>query len=61
MANHLEPKLVKENSAGETLYTKQQMDLVMALLVYEQSLRDATYKDVLIRFWEMYESEGGVY
>lgn len=61
VANHLEPKLVKENSAGETLYTKQQMDLVMALLVYEQSLRDATYKDVLIRFWEMYESEGGVY
>jgi len=61
VANHLEPKLVKENSTGEALYTKQQMDLVMALLVYEQSLRDATYKDVLIKFWEMYESEGGVY
>lgn len=27
VANHLEPKLVKENSAGETLYTKADIEL----------------------------------
>lgn len=42
-------------------YSKRQMDLVMALLIYEQSLRDAAYNDVLCRFAEMYKTEGGVF
>lgn len=42
-------------------YSNRQIDLVMALLIYEQSLRDTTYNDILCRFTEIYRKEGGVY
>lgn len=42
-------------------YSKRQIDLVMALLIYEQSIRDASYNDILCRFTEVYKMEGGVY
>lgn len=42
-------------------YSKRQIDLVMALLIYEQSVRDASYNDLLCRFTEIYRTEGGVY
>lgn len=42
-------------------YSKRQIDLVMALLIYEQSARDASYNDILCRFTELYKAEGGVY
>lgn len=42
-------------------YSKRQIDLVMALLIYEQSVRDVSYNDLLCRFTELYRSEGGVY
>lgn len=42
-------------------YSKRQIDLVMALLIYEQSVRDTSYNDLLCRFTELFKSEGGVY
>lgn len=42
-------------------YSKRQIDLVMALLIYEQSVRDVSYNDLLCRFTELFKSEGGVY
>jgi DNA helicase HerA-like ATPase len=42
-------------------YSKRQIDLVVVLILYEQSLRDASYNDVLFRFTEIYQSEGGVF
>lgn len=42
-------------------YSKQQIDLVIALLIYEQSLRDETYNDILDRFEQLLKTEGGVY
>lgn len=42
-------------------YSKRQIDLVVALILYEQSFRDASYNDVLFRFTEIYQSEGGVF
>lgn len=42
-------------------YSKRQIDLAVALILYEQSLRDASYNDVLFRFTEIYQSEGGVF
>ena len=42
-------------------YSKRQIDLVMALLIYEQSVRDSSYNDILCRFTELYKLEGGVY
>ncbi|MGN0295064.1 MAG: ATP-binding protein [Lachnospiraceae bacterium] len=42
-------------------YSQRQIDLVMALIIYEQSVRDASYNDILCRFTEVYQTRGGVY
>ena len=42
-------------------YTKEQIDLVLALVIYEHSLRDASYNNLFCRFVEKLEEEGGVY
>ncbi|RKI39723.1 hypothetical protein D7V86_15415 [bacterium D16-51] len=41
-------------------YSKKQVDLVMALILSEQSVRDSAYKDIWYRFTEIYRDEGGV-
>jgi len=48
-------------SPGIHEYSRRQIDLVMALLVYEQSVRDASYNDIFCRFTEIYKMKGGVY
>lgn len=42
-------------------YSRKQIDLVVALILLEQSERDASYRDVLNRFTEVYKNEGGVF
>lgn len=42
-------------------YSKKQIDLVLALILYEQATRDAEYDAILSRFTEIYQEEGGVY
>lgn len=42
-------------------YSKRQIDLAMALLIYEQSMRDPTYDNIFLRFTEVYRNEGGVF
>ena len=42
-------------------YTKEQINLIIALIVYEQSIRDFSYNDILCRFSEVFKSEGSVY
>lgn len=42
-------------------YSKQQIDLVIAMILYEQSLKDAQYNDLFCRFTEVYKHEGGVF
>lgn len=42
-------------------YSKRQIDLAMALLIYEKSMRDPTYNDIFCRFTEVYRNEGGVF
>ena len=42
-------------------YTNHQIDLVLALILYEQSIRDSGYDDIFSRFTEVYQDEGGVY
>ena len=42
-------------------YQSKQIDLALALIIYEQSMRDASYNDVLCRFTEVYMNEGRVY
>lgn len=42
-------------------YSNRQINLALALLLYEQSIRDATYNDLFCRFTEVYRAEGRVY
>ncbi len=42
-------------------YSKRQIDLAMALLIYEKSMRDPAYNNILCRFTEVYRNEGGVF
>ncbi|MCR5836074.1 MAG: hypothetical protein K6G88_06190 [Lachnospiraceae bacterium] len=42
-------------------YSSKQIDLAMALILYEQSERDASYKDIFCSFTEIYQRDGGVY
>ncbi len=42
-------------------YSRKQIDLVVALILLEQSYRDNSYREVLNRFTEIYKNEGGVF
>ena len=42
-------------------YSKKQIDLTMALILHEQTIRDVSYKDIYHAFTEMYKSGGGVF
>ncbi len=42
-------------------YSKRQIDLVLALILYEQASRDAEYDAIFSCFTEIYQNEGGVY
>lgn len=42
-------------------YPNKQIDLALALILYEQTLRDASYGSVLCKFTEVYKNEGGVF
>lgn len=42
-------------------YTNHQIDLVLALILYEQATRNPEYNDIFGRFTEIYQDKGGVY
>ena len=42
-------------------YTNKQINLALALLLYEQSMRDSSYNNLFCRFTEVYKAEGRVY
>lgn len=42
-------------------YSKKQVDLLMALLIYEQTMRDPSYNNIFCKFTELYKTEGGVF
>ena len=42
-------------------YSNHQIDLAMALIIYEQSVRDAAYNNILCRFTEVYRDQGGAF
>lgn len=41
-------------------YSKRQIDLALALILYEQSERDISYQDLFDKFTEIYWSKGGI-
>lgn len=42
-------------------YSKKQIDLAMALILHEQTLRDASYRDIYLSFTEEYQKGCGVF
>lgn len=42
-------------------YSKKQIDLAMALILQEKSIRDSTYRDIYLSFTEAYRNGGGVF
>lgn len=42
-------------------YSKKQIDLTMALILHEQTIRDVSYRDIYHTFTEMYKRGGGVF
>lgn len=42
-------------------YSRKQIDLAVALILFEQSIRNTAYTDVLHTFTEIYKNEGGVF
>lgn len=42
-------------------YNNRQIDLAVALVLYEQSLREPVYEELFIRFTETYQKEGRVF
>lgn len=53
VVNGLNPSIQK--------YSNKQIDLAVALILYEQSLRNSAYDSILGKFTEVYRSEGGVF
>lgn len=41
-------------------YSKKQINLALALLIYEKTTRDESYNDLYCRFTEVYQAKGGV-
>lgn len=50
-------ELLEPSLAG---YTQRQINLVLALIVYEQAERDISYRELFCRFTEIYWKKGGV-
>ena len=44
-----------------TNYSSEQIDLVLSMILYEQSLRDSAYQNIFCRFTEIYSKEGRVF
>ncbi len=42
-------------------YSNRQIDLALALVIYEQTIRDSSYEPLWCRFTEVYKDKGGVY
>ena len=42
-------------------YTSKQIDIAVAMILYEQMIRDSEYTDLFIRFTEIYKRKGGVF
>ncbi len=54
-------KVVNKLDPSVTKYSNKQIDLVIALILQEQAIRDASYENLYSRFTEIYLAEGGVY
>lgn len=50
--------VIKSMKPSIIAYSEKQIDLALALVLYEQSMRDSEYNDIFCRFTEVYQKEG---
>lgn len=53
-------KVIEKLNPSIKSYSKKQINLVLALIVYEQVKRDVSYNDLFCRFTQVYRLEGSV-
>ena len=53
-------KVIEKLNPSIKNYSKKQINLVLALIVYEQVKRDVSYNDLFCRFTQVYRLEGSV-
>ena len=53
--------VVDNLSIDITNYANEKINLIVNLIVYEQSLRDKSYNDIACRYAEVFKAEGGVF
>jgi hypothetical protein len=53
-------KVIEKLNPSIKGYSQKQINLVLALIVYEQAKRDISYNDLFCRFTELYRSKGGI-
>lgn len=41
-------------------YSSEQIDLVISLIIYEQTMRDSSYNGILCKYTELYQEKGGI-
>ena len=41
-------------------YSAEQVDLVIALIIYEHTIRDSSYNGILCKYTELYQEKGGI-
>ena len=54
-------EIVEQLTPSIKEYSRKQIDIVLSLVLYEQSLRDNEFSDLFCRFVEVLEDNGGVY
>lgn len=54
-------KIVSELSPSVNKYSAEQIDLVVAMILYEKMLHDVNYSDLFCRFTEIYQKKGGIF
>ena len=53
--------VVKELKPSITSFSKKQIDLTMALILHEKTIRDPSYRNIYHTFTEVYKNGGGVF
>lgn len=54
-------KVVNELSPSVNEYSAKQIDLFVAMILYEKMLHDVNYRDLFCRFTEIYKKKGGIF
>lgn len=53
--------VIKNLAPSIEAYSPKQMDTILSMIIYEQSVRDASYNNILCRYTEIAKEKGGIF